>query len=294
MSTDPADRRHPHIPFDPTRIAAFLRGRGIVSAGLMPAGKTNTNYKLVLDDGTAYVLRLYSRGSAEREVHVMGLVRHLVPVPRELGRGEGWSVFEFLEGDLLASAPQHSAAAAAALARIGSITFASRGWVNADGSISPFDFGDGGGFFGGYLDRPDVRVWIGPGLHHAIRALVQREAARIAEMDAECRLVHGDFNPTNVLVRDGVVAGVLDWEFSHAGTPYMDIGNLLRNTDPAYHPQIKLGLEAGGMSLPADWQQRAELLDLSSHLEFLTSKRSDDFKRTRVARIERCIRMFGG
>lgn len=43
-------------------------------------------------------------------------------------------------------------------------------------------------------------------------------------------LVHGDLNPKNVLVdpERGEVTGVLDWEFSHAGSPYADIGNLTR------------------------------------------------------------------
>ena len=72
----------------------------------------------------------------------------------------------------------------------------------------------------------------------------------------------------------------------------MDIGNLLRHTDPVYHGQIKLGLEAGGMALPGDWKQRAELVDLTSHLEFLTSARSDSFKRQCVARIEEFVRQF--
>ncbi len=62
--------------------------------------------------------------------------------------------------------------------------------------------------------------------------------------------------------------------------------NLLRHTHPDYHSEIKSGLESGGMSLPSDWKERAELVDLTSHLEFLTSARSDNFKRQCVARIE--------
>ena len=45
----------------------------------------------------------------------MDLVRDLVPVPQEIDRGEGWSVFSFLEGELLHRVPEHSAAAARAL-----------------------------------------------------------------------------------------------------------------------------------------------------------------------------------
>ena len=286
------DRRNPHKSFDKSLIRGFLGGRDILSVELLPAGKSNTNYKLTLNDNRAYVLRLYNRGNAERETYVMDLVRDIVPVPLEIDRGDTWSVFSFLDGELLEAVPEHSGAAGEALARISSVVFDSPGWINADGSVSAFSFGNVKGFVSEMLDNTDVRAWIGQETVDAIHKILIRETKRINEIGAECRLVHGDFNPTNILVREGVVSGILDWEFCHSGTPYMDIGNLLRNTDPAYHGQIKLGLEAGGMSIPSDWKERAELVDLSSHLEFLTSSRSEGFKRQCVARINRFIRIF--
>jgi hypothetical protein len=66
----------------------------------------------------------------------------------------------------------------------------------------------------------------------------------------------------------------------------------MRNTYPAYHDQIESGLKAGGMSLPDDWKERAELVDLGSHLEYLASTRADSFKRLCVGRIDRFIAMF--
>lgn len=92
------DRRNPHKPFDRSLIQGFLRGRDILSVELLSTGKSNTNYKLILSDGEAYVLRLHSRGKAERETYAMNLVRELVPVPLEIDRGGTWSVFSFLEG----------------------------------------------------------------------------------------------------------------------------------------------------------------------------------------------------
>jgi aminoglycoside phosphotransferase (APT) family kinase protein len=93
----------------------------------------------------------------------------------------------------------------------------------------------------------------------------------------EPHLVHGDFNPTNILVYKGAVTGILDWEFSHVGSPYMDIGNLLRHTDPMHHGEIEAGLVAGGLNVPSDWRRKAEFADLSSHLQFLTTQRADAF-----------------
>jgi aminoglycoside phosphotransferase (APT) family kinase protein len=37
-------------------------------------------------------------------------------------------------------------------------------------------------------------------------------------------LVHGDFRPANVLVADGRVSALLDWELAHRGDPHDDLG----------------------------------------------------------------------
>lgn len=194
---------------------------------LLPAGKSNTNYKLILSDGEVCVLRLYSHGNAERETYVMNLVREFVPVPVEIDRGEAWSVFSFLEGELFEQIPEHSGAAAETLARISAVEFKSGGIINADGTISPFSFGGSKGFVAEKLENAEVRTWLGEETVGGLIAVLQKEAARFDELDAQSRLVHGDFNPTNILIHRGKVSGILDWEFCHSGTPYMDIGNLL-------------------------------------------------------------------
>lgn len=50
-------------------------------------------------------------------------------------------------------------------------------------------------------------------------------------------LVHSDLNPKNLLIDPGTleITGVLDWEFAHAGHPFVDLGNVLRfDRHPAY------------------------------------------------------------
>ncbi|MCH8350792.1 MAG: aminoglycoside phosphotransferase family protein [Chloroflexi bacterium] len=287
-------RRNPHKPFDPSLIQDLLGGRDVASAELLPAGKSNTNYKLVLSDGEAYVLRLYSHGDSRREAYVMDLVRDLVPVPLEVGHGANWSLFTFLEGDLLERVPESSDLAAQSLARISSVQFQSAGWIEADGSVSPFPWLGVRGYAAEKLETAEVQGWLGPEMVEAVFRVLESEQQRLAELDADTSLVHGDFNPTNILIREGTVGGVLDWEYCHAGTPYMDIGNLLRHTAVKYHGRIKSGLQTAGMYLPKDWRKRAQLADLTSHLEFLTSTRSDAFKRQCVGRVRRFLRAFEG
>ncbi len=290
------DRRHPRRPFDPSLVRNFLRGRTLVSVELFPSGKSSTNYKLVLSDGFTCVLRLSARGTIARENYIMGLVRtragHRAPVPDVLDQGEDWAVYSFIAGEHLADAPQHTRAAAEALAAVSSIQFQSAGWVQADGSVTPFHFdGDGGdkGFVPAMLERPDVHNWIGLPAVATLYRVLDAEAHRSPDQPARHCLCHGDYNPTNILVRGGAVSGILDWEFAHSGDRFMDVGNLLRHTPPPYQEQISQGLAAGGFDLPANWRVRAELIDLSSHLEFLTSARSDEFKRQCVGWIHSFI-----
>jgi hypothetical protein len=134
------DRRHPYKPFQCELIRPFLAGREILSVQLMTGGKSNTNYKMALDDGSTYLVRLQSGSKQDIESYVMGLVHGLVPVPTELYRGEQCPVFSFLPGRPLAEVPEFSHEAAKALARIAGVSFDSPGQLNPDGTITPWPF----------------------------------------------------------------------------------------------------------------------------------------------------------
>jgi aminoglycoside phosphotransferase (APT) family kinase protein len=74
-------------------------------------------------------------------------------------------------------------------------------------------------------------------------------------------LVHGDFNPKNLLVdpETGTVTGLLDWEFAHAGLPVTDLGNLLRfDLGPDLADAAVAAYSAGVPDAPDD---PGELLD---------------------------------
>ena len=118
-----ADRRNPHQPFDRSLVQEFSQGWELLSAELLHTGRSNTNYTLMLNDGLRCVLRIYSNGGAQRESYVMSLVSDLVPVPEELHRGDNWSIFSFIKGDLLESVPKHIAVDAEVLARMSSVEF---------------------------------------------------------------------------------------------------------------------------------------------------------------------------
>lgn len=72
---------------------------------------------------------------------------------------------------------------------------------------------------------------------HAQTLMEARPDAADPATYGRCVLVHSDFNPKNLLVDPvtGQVTGLLDWEFAHAGSPYHDLGNMLRfRRDPVF------------------------------------------------------------
>jgi aminoglycoside phosphotransferase (APT) family kinase protein len=114
-------------------------------------------------------------------------------------------------------------------------------------------------------------------LRDGASGLVWRRAPELARLDKEARLVHGDFNGRNLLVRwlagRWRVVAVLDWEFAVSGSPLGDLGNFLRYEralHPIAEPHFSAGyLDAGG-ALPLDWRRLSRALDVAAICESLT------------------------
>lgn len=106
--------------------------------------------------------------------------------------------------------------------------------------------------------EPALVQWAPPDLA-GLRSLADDAQALLDDVARVC-LVHSDFNPKNLLVDPDTltVTGLLDWEFAHAGSPYSDLGNLLRfDRQPAY---VEAVLEAREGFVP---DPRPDALDLA-------------------------------
>lgn len=89
-------------------------------------------------------------------------------------------------------------------------------------------------------------------------------------------LVHGDFDPANILVQNVEgnwrISALLDFEFAHAGSPLLDIATLLRygHLMPRdYGEGFLEGLRYHGITLEADLVTRISLLNCLALIEIL-------------------------
>ncbi|HEY3559502.1 MAG TPA: phosphotransferase [Kribbella sp.] len=196
--------------------------------------------------GEDAVIKFYAKdpGRAAVDAALLQLVHGLLPVPRVLEvKREGsyeeppYLLTERLRGVnlqvFLESASQEQRRTVGTqlgelLARLSGMPFLKPGMFRDDAlTVEPFGLGD----LTEYVD----------GLELGFTAAQREGFARVIDevedvladgVDRFC-LVHSDFNPKNLLVDpdSARITGLIDWEFAHAGSPYADLGNLLRFSD---------------------------------------------------------------
>jgi aminoglycoside phosphotransferase (APT) family kinase protein len=323
------ERRFETIAVTTAEVAAALRAVGIehpvATVEPLGGGKINTNLRVTLADGGAVVVRLYARGEIVGRKEA-ALYRHLagcVPVPALLADSDAvelagcpFAVLSLLPGIPLAEAltailPDNGYSlgekVGEAVGSVHAVAFDRAGDLrgNAAGGLEVVDWGEAEDWDTGGedIDLFLFRLWVEKG--HAGQRLGEPLRHRLTDLyfanhgivEGTERLVHGDLNPTNLLVDpDAGTVGIVDWEFAHVGTPLMDLGNLLR--DEAIYPLAFVrgfldGYQRIAGPLPVNWRRQSRYIDLLSHLEFLSSPEDrPETHRRAISRIEETLRVW--
>jgi|GEM_PF-221341 len=94
--------------------------------------------------------------------------------------------------------------------------------------------------------------------------------------NSEKNLVHGDFDPSNILVKEIngqlEISGIMDWEFAFSGSTLFDVANMLRYSHKCpktYSESFIKGLTKY-YKLPDSWKITMYLLNILSLLECLS------------------------
>jgi len=217
-----------------------------LSFSLIAGGHSNLTYRCEDSAGNTYVLRRPPLGPVLESAHDMGRVHKIidalkdseVPVPANHGLCKDNSVNDadfyvmgFVDGLVLNDSVIAATLPEASRIPIGEHVVDILCKLHA---INPDDVGLGDlGRKEAYLAR-QLKRWT-----------KQWDAAKthdIPEMEESCRLladrmpeqvgatiVHGDFRLGNMIVADGKVEAILDWELCTLGDPLADVGYLMNN-----------------------------------------------------------------
>jgi aminoglycoside phosphotransferase (APT) family kinase protein len=279
-------------------IQPAFPGQTVVASEPTQGGLANTNIRIWLSEsGQPLLLRLFVRSPGE--VHKEeALNRHVsahTPVPRFLYvtadnpiTGHPFVIMEWIDGTRLeVAAPRLNTEQArglgrsigATLASIHALTFPRTGFFDTNLDIAqPISVGSDGLI--GYLHRCLIdgrgEERLGADLTCALRSFVERTGSLLDSWTGKPCLVHGDFGGSNILVRETprgwAVAAVLDWEFAFSGSPFFDLGNLLRpplGTLAGFEGAVYDGYVGTGGVLPTGWRQMSRLVDLLAWADFM-------------------------
>jgi aminoglycoside phosphotransferase (APT) family kinase protein len=236
--------RPSYVPIDAASLSALIRlwcPHGIVTrCELISNGGRNTNYRIGFENrATEFVMRLYALEveAWKKERAIYKSLRGSIPLARVVYSGfepsifdRPLAVFEYVEGETLLERmaggrlppPSLLRSLGASLARIRERKYDKIG--DLDEQLQP----------GG--DLPPLDSWVdlftdevvserlGVEAAARYRAFVQRHRPELKEIAEWIALVHGDYRPTNILLRGDGLAAIIDWEFCMAWHPLSDLG----------------------------------------------------------------------
>jgi aminoglycoside phosphotransferase (APT) family kinase protein len=261
----------------------------VPSLAPLPGGHSGETF-LAESMGERSVVRIYAgrgagRGAnaAEVDAAVLRLVRGLLPVPEvlEVRRADPASgtpallVTQWLPGARLDEVlPEVDDARAEAtgrrlgeiLARLAQMPTLRPGtFVDGELRIGPMPPGaeDLVTWVEAHLEGTALETW-GTSDRERLADLADRAQGLLDLTDRSC-LVHSDLNPKNVLVdpATGEVTGLVDWEFAHSGSPFADLGNLLRfERRPSFAEAVLSAYSDLVADAPEDLLERARAADL--------------------------------
>ena len=266
-----------------------LPGRKVLAYSAVEGGLVNGNYRVALEgEPTDVLLRIYRRGlrAAEVEFALSRLISSEIPVARffhlakeSAVNGLPFAICEWISGVQLGKArgdfAELGSSVGRVLAKIHSFRFLETGFLGSDLRVQQSVGADGAmlrDFVAHSLQNGPASERLDAELAGQLSDFVAREGDLLDGHPATPCLSHADFNASNVLVVGSSVSAVLDWEFAWAGSPYFDLGNLMRaplGERPGFGEAVAAGYRSAGGFLPDDWQRRARVADLLSWVDFL-------------------------
>lgn len=281
-------------------LGSYLPNAEVVKVEPTKGGLANSSYMVELSNHRLLHLRICQRdpSAAEKEYRLIQLMQGNVPAPKPIHFSTinpvndfPFMILDWVEGSRLESVVSElrshdvdhlGESLGGTLALIHRFQFDEFGFFNDHLEVlSPMEMGGKGllSYAEDCLLNNLGGERLGDSLTRKILNFIKNEACLLDEWSEKPCLTHCDFNASNILVKrentDWVVAGVIDWEFAFSGTPFFDLGNLLRpplGEICGMETAVERGYRKAGGYLPKEWRKMSKLTDLTAWLEFLTRK----------------------
>jgi Ser/Thr protein kinase RdoA (MazF antagonist) len=257
---------------------------------ILSGGCANLNIKINFTQHQCMLLRVYLRdkNAGFREQKLAELIKPTIPIPmiNYVGYHEnitfaftefipGISLRDYLLSHELSDSERLMGEVGSYLGKIAQYSWSKAGFFNEALEVTN-GFDDVVTFIHQSLLHPIILNQLTVEIQAKIEYYVEKYATWFPT-PTEKNLVHGDFDPANILVHfvndTWEITGIIDWEFAFSGSTLWDIANMLRyahRMPSSFASNFLEGLQKEGIILPAHWQHSIALLNIASLLDCLT------------------------
>lgn len=288
------ERTIPFLQIDRNKVNTLFEGildkDSIMNITPISEGCRTTNYIVETTD-KKYILKIFfsTDETYKKEYNLLKMIEKELPVQKvykisnnSIINEREYAIYNYIEGKTLGQALKDGyilnedlvKEVARTLANIHSYKFNKIGFL--DSSLNVKD------------QLPPLNKWyemfinerveqrLGIDVVNTIRTIVKNNSSILIELDEDPRLIHGDFQGTNILICDGHLSGILDWEFTMSGHPLADIGQFFRYEQYFNEKFIKIfKLEYDKHSnykLMDDWYKISKLRDLVNLIQLISGE----------------------
>ena len=241
-----------------------------------------------------YILKIFfsTEQDYKKEIKLLTKLKEneIIPIPKiykisndEIIQNKEYAIYEYIEGKTIGQAISEGYVleenfvreVAKSLAQIHSYKFDKTGFLDENLNIReelPPLISWYENFMG---DRAKKRL--GKNIIEKINSIVNENEKILIELDEDIRLVHGDFQGTNILIKDNRLSGILDWEFAMAGHPLADIGQFFRYEEYFNKNLIRIFEDEynknSSYKLIDNWYKISKLRDLVNLIQLIDAKK---------------------
>jgi aminoglycoside phosphotransferase (APT) family kinase protein len=293
------ERTFPFLEIDEdivnTLFEGVLDGKDIINVIAINEGCRTTNYIIETNDAQSkYILKIFFTTEKDHKKEIK-LLRKLkenkgIPVPKiykvsdhEIIENREYAIYEYVEGTSIGQAVDEGYVikevfirdVARALAQMHNYRFNKAGFLDEDLKLKE--------------ELPSLTLWygqfmgefaqkrLGKNTVEKINRIVNENKKNLIKLDEDIRLVHGDFQGTNILIKDDKLSGILDWEFVMAGHPLADIGQFFRYEEYFNENLIKVFENEynkhSSYKLIDEWYKVSKLRDLANVIQLLNANK---------------------
>lgn len=284
----------------------ILEEKDIINLIPINEGCRTTNYIVQTNEINKYILKIFLSNDQKHKKEIKLLSKlstsRFIPVPKiykfsshGIIRGKEYVIYKYIDGKTVGQAIREGYSmdeslvreAARALAEIHSYKFNKAGFFNENLDIEE--------------ELPPVNLWyeismgdrvkkrLGKINVDKINHIVRQNEKILTKLDEDIRLVHGDFQGTNILIDDDKLAGIIDWEFAMAGHPLADIGQFFRYEECFDKSLIQVFEEEYNKNstykLTDDWYKISKLRDLINLIQLMDTNEDMPNKHMNIKKI---------